>query len=355
MSGRIFYILNGNHGATYIVNAKNLDSITYSLKFYKARTTKQSVMKDTLKLYLIILGLLSKVSFLSVFKNKSEIKEYLEKLTDLHIDFELDENSSVLVSPTRDKVIVHHHGHFFQKFAFGNSYKNVRNEAEIYKLLDRPLRNFEVSKFYDYIDRENEFCSFKLSSQHKSVKAEIDIVSALVEMFNITRQDKCLFSTYLEGLKNRYRESDTENTLIKSVLETLEDAHQNELISLGLVHRDFKPWNINDEYGLLIYDFEEAVTDGLPLEDLFNYNIDPIIRYVSPLDVIDKIFMPENVKEYKRYLIMLKVDLDFEVLLYCFMLEKILFYKEVEHDEIRNQYIELLKNLNEIENKKGFI
>lgn len=352
---KFFYKIEGRNGATYIVNVKNLDSVSYSLKFYKARTVKQKVMRNALKFYLITFGLLCKFFPFCALKSQSDIQQYLKDLMDQTMNFELDGNFSVLVSPTHDKIIIHHHGKFFHKFAFGKSYTNVKNEAKIYELLNRPLQNFHVSKFYDHTDHENGSCSFKLSSQPGNVRTDKDLTLALVEMFNITKKEKYLFSTYLEDLKNRYKKSGIENTPIKSVLETFEDTYQNELISLGLVHRDFKPWNINDEQGLLIYDFEEAVTDGPPLEDLLNYHIDPIVSYASPLDVIEIIFMPENIKEYKRYLKNLEIDLDFKVLLYCYLIEKILFYKEAENDEIRNQYIELLKHLNEIENKKDLI
>jgi len=287
---------------------------------------------------------------LCTLKDKSEVAQYLGKLTDLAMDFELDENCSVLISPTRDKIIVHHHGEYFHKFAFGGSYENVKNEATIYERLNRPLQNFKVSKFYDLKDSENEFCSFKLGSQSKNVKADIDLTSALIEMFKITRQDKQMFPTYLESLKNRYLKSDISCDSVEKVLRQMEVILKNELMPLGLVHRDFKHWNTNVESGLLIYDFEEALMDGPPLEDLFNYHVDPIINYLSSSEVADKIFETKNVQEYKRYLDKLKITLDYHVLLYCYMIEKILFYK-VENVETSNKYIDLLQTINEIENK----
>ncbi|MBA3025025.1 MAG: hypothetical protein FP820_01305 [Sulfurimonas sp.] len=346
-----YFIIEGNNGATYILNTRNPNSVLQSLKFYKAYTIKQKVLKNALKIYLNALALLSKASALYILKTKSEIEQYLNGLIGQSINFELDENCSILVSPTRDKIIVHHHGHYFHKFAFGTSYKNVQNEARIYELLDIPLQNFEVSKFYDYVDNENSFCSFKLSSQRKSVQVDRDFILALVEMFNVTKQEKYLFSTYLESLKKRYIKSNIEENIIKVVFEKLESTHQNTLISLGLVHRDFKHWNVNNEYGLLIYDFEEAITDGLPLEDLLNYYIDPIVKYVSSAEIIEKIFLPENVKEYKRYLENLDIILSFQVFIYCYLIEKIVFYKEAENFDIRSKYIELLKQLN----KRGLI
>ena len=346
-----YFILEGNNGATYILNTRNSVSVSQSLKFYKANTLKQKILKNTFKVYLNGLALLCKVLALQILKNKSEIEQYLNDLTAQSVNFELDEDCSVLVSPTRDKFIIHQHGKFFHKFAFASSYKNVKNEATIYELFDKPLDAFEVSRVYDYVDNENSFCSFKLSSQRKHVHKDIDLTLALVEMFNVTKQNKYLFSLYLESLKKIYIKSDVEENIIKTVFEKLENIDKDALIFLGLVHRDFKPWNINNEYGLLIYDFEEAIVDGPPLEDLLNYHIDPIVNYVTSTEVIEKIFLPENVKEYKRYLESLDIILNFEVFIYCYLIEKIVFYKEVKNFDIRSKYIELLKQLN----KRGLI
>lgn len=345
MDKKIFFILEGNNGATYIFNALNLNTLKNSLRFYKARTFKQKVMKNALKLYLNTLGTACKVFNLNTLKDKKTIAKYLEALTEQTIDFELDENISILISPTRDKIIVHHHDNYFHKFAFGNSYKNVKNEASIYTLLDRPLEHFKVSKFYDYVDNENTFCSFKLSSQGKRVKTDNDLTSALVEMFSVTKQDKYLFTTYLNDLKNRYVKSNIVNESIVRVLKELKDTYKDVFISLGLIHRDFKPWNINDEQGLLIYDFEEAVTDGPPLEDLFNYFIDPIVRYVDCSGVSKLIFKPDNVSNYKRYLQELDIQIDYQILLYCYLIERAIFWKESNEIETSEKYCTLFEQI----------
>ena len=340
---KYFFILEGNNGATYIFNVKDANAVLESLKFYKALTVKQKVMKNALKLYLNGLGLLCKFFNVCRLKDKNEIEQYLAKLAGLSIDFELDENCSILISPTRNKIIVHHHDRYFHKFAFSDSYKNVKNEAKIYGLLSRPLQNFKVSKFYDLNDRENVFCSFKLGSQKKHIESNIDLTSALVEMFKVSRQEKHLFSSYLEDLKNRYVKSGITCVSVKKVLNELEDTHKDELIPLGLVHRDFKHWNITVESGLLIYDFEEAVTDGPPLEDLLNYTIDPIVRYLSPPEVADKMFDSENLKEYKRYLDKLEIDLDLQVLLYCYLIERAIFWIDADEKETSAKYCDLLE------------
>ena len=346
MGKKIFYILEGNNGATYIINTTNTEAIKLSLKFYKASTIKQKVMKSAFKMYLSGLRQLSKAMTLDSLKSQDEIGEYLEKEIGQTIDFNVDTNCSVLISPTRDKVIVHHHGEYFHKFAFGKSYNNVKNEAQIYGLLDKPLQHFKVSTFYDLEDNaQKEFCSFKLGYAKTSPSYDVDLTSALVEMFTVTKQENVSWSTYLESLKERCQQSGLTQPTIDSALDTLEESSSDAVIPLGLVHRDFKPWNINDENGLLIYDFEEAVTDGPPLEDLFNFYIDPIVRYVSSTEVTQVVFREENVEAYTRYLQMLHIDLDFKPLLYSYCIERALFWYEANEEETVGYYVNLLEYL----------
>ena len=343
-----FFILEGNNGATYILNVKNVEDLVYSLNFYKARTFKQKVMKRALKLYMI--GLKAITS--KTLKSNNEIEAYFKKVTEQQINFNVDEHSSILISSTRDKVIVHHHGEYFHKFAFGKSYSNVKNEAKIYRLLDKPLEHFSVSTFYDLKDNiQKKFCSFKLGCVKTSISHNMDITAALVELYSITKQEGYSWSDYLESLKEKLQESRFTHEAIDKAFEQLEASTNDILIiPLGLVHRDFKPWNINDENGLLIYDFEEAVTDGPPLEDLFNFYIDPIIRYVSSSEVKEVIFKEENVKEYIRYLQLLHVKLDFKKLLYSYCIERTLFWDESNKKETALQYTDLLECLM---NEKG--
>ncbi len=343
MLDAMYFILEGNHGATYIFNAKDTGAVTFSLKFYKARIIRQKVMKKILKFYLNSLALLYKIPINFGLKNTNRIKQYLEISTNMSIDFGLDENCSILISPTRDKIIVHHHGHYFQKFAFGKSYKNVKNEAKIYELLDKPLQHFKVSKFQDYVNRENNFCSFKLGSPLNSSNLDVDITLALVELFNISRKEGYLFLTYLEKLKQKYIINSVTHESIDKVFDKLEASYKNVRVDLGLVHRDFKPWNINDEQGLLIYDFEESIIDGLPLEDLFNYYIDPIIRYFSPSEVAKYIFKEKYIKEYERYLHQLEISIDFKVFLYCYSIERIVFWANVNEIETSEKYCTFLE------------
>lgn len=333
------FILHGNNGASYIVNIKNEDALSSSLKFYKTITTKQKWMKRALKLYLFGLKFFSRSFLFCSFKTALEIEQYLHSQINQTANFELDDECSVLISSTRDKIIVHHHHRYFHKFAFGTSYTKVKNEANIYALFNQPLRHFSVSKFFDLDIREDTFCSFKLGMD-RGESTDIDIPSALAELFDITKSESALFSVYLKNLKGRFSNADLLCEKTQKIFNHLE-AHADKTYPKGLVHRDFKPWNINTDNGLLIYDFEEAITDGLPMEDLFNYHIDPIIRYQSASDVTKTIVKPEHIYEYKRYLGMIKTDIGFQPFLYCYTLERALFWNNAADQNTFRRYLAL--------------
>ncbi len=341
-----FYILEGNNGASYILNTKDAEAIDQSLSFYKARTSKQKDMKFALKMYLHILKLSSIFFTPRGLKKKGQVEQYLQKVTNSSINFNIDNDCSILVSPTRDKVIVHHHKKFFHKFAFGNSYQKVKNEASIYALLSKKFRYFHTSMFYDFVDTDENYCNFKLQINDimRNNTINIDMVSALVEFFDVTRTDAGKFSSYINDLKYRYDNSKISNKTIESVLKKLESSYKDEMIPLGLVHRDFKPWNIDDKKGLLIYDFEETKVEGLPLEDLLNFFIDPVIMHDS-LDNIYKIIVSEDCTiKYKEYLEKLNITTHYILFIYCYIIEKILFYTEPKYHDIRDKYIELLEH-----------
>ncbi len=324
----IFYILNGSNGATYILNTASYKSILLSLRFYKARTLKQKLQKALFSVYL---------SFSTRLKTKEDVLAYLDSLSSLDIDYGVDENCSVLVSPTRDKVIVHHHDEYFHKFAFSKSYANVKNEANIYALLDRKLTHFEVSKMYDSVVLDDQ-CSFKLSAKRSYIQGEVDITLALVEFFSLSMQKDFPLNKVISSLLDK-----VENKAMLELLVNYAHEYKDTLIPVGLVHRDFKPWNVKDDKGLLIFDFEEAVLDGLPLEDLFNYRIDPIIRYERVEVVYENIFDKLAIVEYERYLKQLGIEINFIVFLNLYLINRIIFWIEAKDNETSKKYVELFK------------
>jgi len=347
MKIKLFYILNGNNGATYILNTSSWKNIGTSLKFYRAYTLKGKLQKSILTYFLFVIGKF----FPSICKSKEAIKIYLKENINADVDFYLDENSSLLISPTRDKVIVNHHAQYFHKFAFGKSFIKVQNESAIYKLLQNS-KKFQVASVMDLkMDEQLSACNFKLvnppvNTCHKLLEID-NLPEILVEFFNSSPHKKTVkFSDYIEDLFKRFHSLNMEpiNSLT-SYLAEIQKEYDTETMPLGLVHHDFKPWNTLLRDTVLIFDFEEAITAGPPLEDLLNYYIDPVIRYQSSNQVYDFIYSKEKVTEYTSYLKLLNVTMTFEVLLVTYVLERIVFWTKEEELETVRHYKNVLSHI----------
>lgn len=340
-----FFVLSGNHDASYVFNTCSWLTITESLKFYRAYTLKGKLQKSILAYFLFVVGKF----FPSYCKSKDAIKIYLKENINVDVDFNLDSTSSILISPTRDKVIVNHHGQYFHKFAFGKSFKKVKNESSIYNLLQHS-KEFQVASLKDlHTNKQDTSCCFKLVNPPVNKNNQLKVIDnlplILVEFFNSVDIIKTVkLSYYTDNLLKRFHSLNIEptNNLISYFKKTQEE-HNTETIPLGLVHRDFKPWNTLLSNKLLIFDFEETVTDGPPLEDLLNYYIDPVVRYKSPNQVYDFLYSKEKVSEYTAYLKMSKITMSFEIFLVIYILERIIFWtKEDESDTV--MYYENLLN-----------
>ena len=340
-----FFFLSGNNGATYIFNTSHWPAIKESLKFYNAFTFKGKIKKNILTCFLFAVVRF----FPSYCKSIDDIKEYLKKNVNSNIDFNLDTNSSVLISSTRDKVIVNHNGEYFHKFAFDKSFKKVQNESVIYKLLQNS-KEFQVASLKDLkIDKQDSLCNFKLinptGKTNDQLKGINNISLILVEFFNSgTQKETIKLTKYIENLLKRiyYLNLEPKNYLTNYFAKIQTKLHA-VTIPLGLVHRDFKPWNTLLRDKLLIFDFEEAITNGPPLEDLLNYYIDPVIRYQSSLKVYKIIFSKANRSKYKEYLRFLNINIDFEILIITYTIERIVFWTNAGDLDTAKYYRNLLK------------
>ena len=96
----------------------------------------------------------------------------------------------------------------------------------------------------------------------------------------------------------------------------------------------------------LIFDFEETIMDGPPMEDLFNYLIDPIIMNKTQKDVSNFVFNKQNISLYKFYLKELNLKVDFDLFLKIYLFNKILFLKSDNKHRTSNKYIALLNHIN---------
>lgn len=341
---RLFFILNGNNGATYILNTKYWNTITLSLHFYQAHSFKAKTLKKGLSLYLWIKALL----FPKGLKNLEEIQQYLQELTEEPINFEIDINSSILISPTRNKIIVHHHRAYFQKFAFGENYKKVQNEANIYALFVQKPKYFQISEFSESSNISNKCCTFKLSNRDLNTEkcTSPNLSLALVEFFKASNKKSISLANYINTLLQEINKHHDYSLKKQSeLLNTVKKDHGSLVLALGLVHRDFKPWNIKSYTKPLIFDFEEATTAGPPLEDLLNFYIDPIIRYLPTMEVAQTLLNEPQVKIYNDYLRALNVIIDNKVLIHIYLINRILFWTKAGELETSKAYLNLSNHI----------
>lgn len=335
-----FWILNGNNGATYIINTKSWETISVSLNFYQARSVKAKVLKSGLHFFLWFIGRFPNKKL----KNIEECQAFLKTLTPFDIDFELDANCSVLVSPTRDKVIVNHHGSYFQKFAFGRSYEKVKNEAAIYTLFNKTPLYFQISRLEDFYDATNEYCTFKLSNEKikNEESSNKSLSTVLVEFFNSSNTKEIDLTVYLDlQIDKLSKHKSEEFSSLQNHLLNLKTTCTSINIPLGLVHNDFKPWNIINYDKILIFDFEEASLNGMPLFDLFNFYCDPIVRYKTPKKVIESVFNERIRKNYDEYSNLLGIKVNINSMFDLYLIDRILFWQEAMEETTVLSYINL--------------
>jgi hypothetical protein len=338
----LFYIKTGNNGATYVICCNTFKSINEGLKFYKPLNLLGKLKKTALFGVLWIIGKLN----LKMLKSSGGINAYCANVIGEKIDFNLSEDCSVLISPTRDKVIVNHHKKYFQKFAFGESHFNVKNESEVYRLLNSS-DFFLISEISDIQNNEG-YCSFKLShpstfSKHKKPPEPEILSEILVEFFNTVPLTFISWQDYITGIKSKLKSSTLYDAFIIDIVNKI--ALNDFKLPLGLVHRDFKPWNILYGNPPLIYDFEEAVLNGPPLEDFYNFYIDPIVRYQTPKNVLDTINSNDVKEALEDYVQNLQFEIPKEHLLVTYLVARLLFWESRKDLDTANHYKKVLKAL----------
>ena len=206
-----------------------------------------------------------------------------------------------------------------------------------------------MSKLFDLVnDSANKYCSFKLESLIKNKKYNDDvlIVSSMLEFFKTNQNQSIQFSQYIDRLLKLLEPLNLKNrNTIEDYSFKINTQYGNYHLPLGLVHRDFKPWNTVNNKKLLIFDFEETILNGPPLEDVFNFHIDPKIRYVTPESLYSFIISNKKTDSYKKYLNDLKIYISFEALLFTYTLERIIFWSNADVSTTANAYIRFLNYL----------
>jgi hypothetical protein len=339
---KYFIILNGSNGTTFIINIKSFSFVLSSLIFYKARSFRTTLKKIGLILLSFLVGKL----YTKKLKTAKEIELYLNEVFNSIIKFDINEDVAVLISPSRDKVIVNHINTHFQKFAFGKSYVKVKNEAKIYSLFKTIPRSFQISQLQDFTDIENDHCSFILNNNEIQKKSEekYSLAQTLVEFFLVSHSGEISVNTYIYQLLNALEYLNLPQfRVLEDHLLNLKFTFGLVMLPLGLVHNDFKTWNVISYDKILIFDFEEANLQGMPMFDLFNFYCDPNIRFISAKKLSKTLFSQDNINFYHEYLSLLEINLCFECLLDLYLIERILFWHATNEQKTVTDYLGFFK------------
>ena len=215
-------LIQGNNGGLFFLNTRSWGAWRDSLEFYKGITPTARVKRQ---------ALLLAYPLMRDNCTEMEMAERMEKATGCLPD--VDADCSGIISPTGDKAVVHIHGKGYWKAAGGASYPKARNELAIYRILaERRPVTFGFSEISDVHD-DGAHVSFFMREEEGAVRGDI-------------------------------------HKPLAAVLPALEEFHS--LRPDGLVHGDFKPWNVRwrKDGRPHFLDFEEAHTGDIQ-EDIDYY------------------------------------------------------------------------------------
>lgn len=201
-------LIKGNNGGLFYFSTNSWDDWKKSLEFYKGVTYKARFKRLLLYWAYHIVG---------EKRSRSEMADKVEEATGCRPD--VSHPCSAIVAPTGDKAVVHIHDVGYWKSAGGQSYSKVKGEVEVYRLLAaQKTFKFGYSTIIDIRD-DGKHISFFMPEEKDTFYG--DVVKPLAD-----------------------------------VLPALEEFHA----VTGLVHGDFKPWNVRwrKDGRPHFFDFEEC-------------------------------------------------------------------------------------------------
>tara|TARA_B100000989_G_scaffold239892_1_gene186770 strand:- start:2550 stop:3575 length:1026 start_codon:yes stop_codon:yes gene_type:complete len=334
----MYYLVEGRNNSSYIIYVSSLNSIKYSFSFYKPIT----LWGKFIKIILIFYVLLNSKFFKKNIKNLYEINKYISNIFKINIQLRLGD--CALISPTRDKIIIKKSEVFFRKIGVNHSFNFIKREYYIYKLFNRSPKSFQISKVDNFLANNGYVCEFTLDNSNikTHMGEKINLITILSEFFQFSNPRFVYVSDYLKDLlknldpKNHFKQI----FILKKIISIC----VNQKISLGLTHGDFKPWNIINYKKPLIYDFETSIEHGLPLSDLINYKIEPLLlNNIKPITCVELLLDEKVRSEFYDYLKILDINISLDLLVNIILIEKIIFWHSKE-SPMEKKYI-LLSNI----------
>ena len=316
------------------------------MEFYKINSIPALLKVLGLSIYLRLLSFMSN----SRLKSIDEVEEFLMKFRDNLRLNELTNNFSLLISPTRDKLILYDHHNYYRKVGWDKSFEKVKNEIDFYSNISNRDISFKTARVLEKnVDSIHRVSSLMMSREYvQGVKVfgkERHLLIALSVFFKSSSNKNISISVLLGNFLLKLNEhsieiSEEEDLAIKNILQL----SGNELIELGYVHGDFKPRNVVLGKSILLYDFEESSTEGLPLEDYFNYIISPLIYSKDCISISAQIHSKKRIRLYRIYLDRVGAKLGYENFLLLYLLKYMLLMHKEGYSEAFLVYRNLLNN-----------
>ncbi len=286
-----FYRLDGNNGATFFLPLTSWREWRRGAEFYRALSWLGRVKKTALKLSYF------------VARNRSSLTaKELEGIMvqTLRLDFEasVGRNDSVMISPTRDKIIIHRHGRGYEKFIAGESLAGGRQEVAVYRHLAKV--------------KPDNFCCSPVDVLHETPGVLHFFMAYAAKKF---REDIPDLMSLLPSLSEFWKSSASVRPWSQMWAQISPDfpvsaGEKEGETPVGLVHRDFKPWNVKSGAKPLFFDFESADFAGAPLEDFFNYVVDPLMSRLSAEALWRQLLKRRLLLQAAEYLSALGIDPD---------------------------------------------
>lgn len=268
---------------TYCISLCNKDVFLRGLNFFCALTIKNKIKKELLKYSYKPLQILGSTKlFCNTYDN-----ETLNKLSKYLLEKEY--NTFNIYMPSYSKAII-------QVLDNDGKCKNIikialdetasaaiRKEQESIHALEKyTFNNFEIPDVLNVeISKGIVAVEYSCPSKYtpfETIHASSNILPILAELFMAARKTKtpvtetALFKTIADRIENIH-EPELQRRL-SHILENLRYKLKEVLIPLGIVHYDFKPWNIiiNSISGKpFIVDWELMQKAGLPFWDAYSF------------------------------------------------------------------------------------
>lgn len=323
-----FIRINGRNGGSFFFSIASFAAWRQSLEFYRAIVLTSRLKKLILSLAYPLWRCRNKLT-------STQVAEAIAHELGLQSGLKLEENCSAIISPTKDKAIIHHHGFGYEKWAVGKSLPGVVCELKSYcTFMQKKPQHFCCSSLGENSISEQSvhfFMQYAEGDFSENIPKLQILLPALAEFFNIDGIRQSSWRNHW----NKLLANDSE------LLAIVDSADLQGETRIGLAHRDFKPWNVKNGTKPLFFDFESIVFDGCPLEDLFNYTVDPLLHRKTP-ESVWRIVQIQTFRQAGSLLSLQKIP-QCELMRYWrwYLLERVVFWRTHNREDFADKFLKL--------------